>query len=56
MYKHLAVGTHITVGSTPREHVINWLREKITLRLLYESSPKTLSNMTKVFVNGFWNI
>jgi len=54
LHKHLAVGTHITVGSIPREHVINWLREKITLRLLNESSPKTLSNMTKVFVNGFW--
>ena len=25
---NITVGTHITVGSIPRNHVINWLREK----------------------------
>ena len=34
--------------------IIQWLREKITLRLLNESTPKVISNMTKIFVNGFW--
>merc|ERR1711871_289800 len=54
LHKHLAIATHITVGGMSRTKIIEWLREKITLRLLNESTPKVISNMTKIFVNGFW--
>ena len=54
LHKHLSISSHITVGSLSRDKIINWLREKITMRLLNESSPKVISNMTKIFVNGFW--
>jgi DNA-directed RNA polymerase II subunit RPB2 len=54
LHKHLAVGTHITSGSTSREPMIQWLREKVGLKYLNECTPKQLSVMTKVFINGFW--
>ena len=54
LHKSLAMTTHITRGSGSREPIIKWLRENITLKVIDECSPMLLSNMTKVFVNGYW--
>ena len=53
MHKHLSISTYITKGIS-REPVIKWLREKVKLRYIEECSPIQLSQITKVFVNGFW--
>jgi len=53
MHKHLAISTYITKGIS-REPVLKWLREKVKLRFIEECSPIQLSQITKVFVNGFW--
>ena len=53
MHKHLSISTYITKGIS-REPVIRWLREKVKLRYIEECSPIQLSQITKVFVNGFW--
>ena len=53
MHKHLSLSTYITKGIS-REPVIRWLREKVKLRYIEECSPIQLSQITKVFVNGFW--
>ena len=34
--------------------MVEWLREKVALKFTYECSPKMLSIMTKVFINGYW--
>ncbi len=54
LHKHLSISTYISRGSQTRDDLINWLREKISLKLLDECNPKALSSMTKVFVNGYW--
>lgn len=51
--KHLAISTYITRGSS-REPMIEWLREKWGIKLVEEFSPRILSQMTKVIVNGCW--
>lgn len=53
LHKHLAISTYITKGVS-REPLIKWLREKISMKTLEECTPKMLSNMTKVIVNGYW--
>ena len=53
MHKHIALSTYITKGIS-REPVLKWLREKVKLRYIEECSPIQLSQITKVFVNGFW--
>jgi DNA-directed RNA polymerase II subunit RPB2 len=55
LHKSLAITTYITRGgSGNREPIITWLRENISLKYVQECSPKMLSNMTKVIVNGYW--
>ena len=54
LHKHLAIGAYITSGSKSREPLIEWLREKISLKYLNECTPKQIGVMTKVFVNGYW--
>ena len=54
LHKHLSISTYISKSSRGKNELINWLREKISLKLLDECSPKILSNMTKVFINGYW--
>ena len=53
LHKHLAIFTHVTRGSS-REPMIAWTREKWSMKLVEEFSPKLLSSMTKVIVNGCW--
>jgi len=54
LHKHLAIGAYITSETTSREPMIEWLREKMGLKYLNECTPKQISVMTKVFVNGYW--
>ena len=54
IHKHLSISTYISRGSQTRNNIIKWLRIKSSLKLLDETNPKALSNMTKVFVNGYW--
>jgi DNA-directed RNA polymerase II subunit RPB2 len=53
LHKHLAISTYVTKG-TSREPMIAWLREKWGMKLVEEYSPKRLSQMTKVIINGCW--
>jgi len=53
LHKHLAISTYITRGSS-REPIIAWLREAWAMKLIEEYSPKVLSQMTKVIINGLW--
>ena len=55
LHKSLAITTYVTLGNNAnREHMINWLREKISLKFVEECSPLMLSVMTKVMLNGYW--
>ena len=55
LHKHLSIMTQVSHGGIgKRQPLIDWLREKIALKLVYECSPKMLAIMTKVFVNGYW--
>ena len=51
--KHLAISTYITRGMS-REPMVAWLREKWGMKLVEEFSPRILSQMTKVIINGCW--
>jgi len=53
LHKHLAISTYITRGSS-REPFVAWLREAWAMKLIEEYSPKVLSQMTKVIINGLW--
>jgi DNA-directed RNA polymerase II subunit RPB2 len=55
LHKSLAIATHVTRGGSGlREPVVQWLREKISLKYLDECSPQILAEMSKVLVNGYW--
>ena len=55
LHKSLAITTYVTLGNnSKREHMINWLREKISLKFVEECSPLMLSVMTKIMLNGYW--
>ena len=53
MHKHMCISTHITKGIS-REPILQWLRRKARLQYVEECPPILLSQMTKVFVNGYW--
>jgi DNA-directed RNA polymerase II subunit RPB2 len=53
LHKHLAISTYITRGSS-REPIIEWLRVSWAMKLIDEYTPKVLSQMTKVVINGLW--
>ena len=55
LHKSLAILTHVTRGGQGmREPIVQWMREKISLKYVEECSPKMLSNMTKIMLNGYW--
>ena len=54
LHKHLSMGAYITSYSTSRQHMIDWLREKVAMKYLNECTPKQINVMTKVFINGYW--
>jgi DNA-directed RNA polymerase II subunit RPB2 len=53
LHKSLAIVTHVSQGVS-REPMIQWLREKINMKLVEDCTPALLSTMTKVIVNGLW--
>ena len=53
IHKHLSISAHVTQGYS-REPIIQWLREKVDMKLIEDCSPTILSRMTHVFVNGLW--
>jgi len=52
LHKHLSISTYITRGVS-REPMIAWLREKWGMKLVEEYTPRALSQVSKVFVNGY---
>jgi DNA-directed RNA polymerase II subunit RPB2 len=53
LHKTLAITTTVSRGYS-REPMIQWLREKLSMKLVEECGPLLLSTMTKVIVNGLW--
>jgi DNA-directed RNA polymerase II subunit RPB2 len=54
IHKHLSIMTHIT-QDVSREPMLQWIRTHLpSYYLLADILPKLLSNMTKVFINGYW--
>jgi DNA-directed RNA polymerase II subunit RPB2 len=53
LHKHLAISTHITIGSSIYP-IIKWLRAYTSMELILECSPEYLGNTSKIFVNGNW--
>jgi len=53
LHKHLAISTHITIGSSIYP-IIKWLRAHTSIELILECSPEYLGNTSKIFVNGNW--
>ena len=53
LHKHLAISTHITIGSSIYP-IIKWLRAHTSMELVLECSPEYLGNTSKIFVNGNW--
>jgi DNA-directed RNA polymerase II subunit RPB2 len=53
LHKHMSIAAYITQGYS-REIIIKWLREKASMKLLEECTPKLLSSLSKVIVNGHW--
>jgi DNA-directed RNA polymerase II subunit RPB2 len=53
LHKHLAISTHITIGSSIFP-IIKWLRAHTSMELILECSPEYLGNTSKIFVNGTW--
>jgi DNA-directed RNA polymerase II subunit RPB2 len=55
LHKSLAIATHVTRGGSGlRGPIVQWLREKISLKYVDECSPQVLAEMTKIMVNGYW--
>ena len=53
LHKQLAITTYVSRGMS-REPIIQWLREKVSMRMVEDCGPAALSQMTKVMVNGYW--
>jgi DNA-directed RNA polymerase II subunit RPB2 len=53
LHKHLAISTHITIGSSMYP-IIKWLRAHTSMELILECTPEYLGNTTKIFINGNW--
>ena len=53
LHKHLAISTHITIGSSIYP-IIKWLRAHTSMELVLECSPEYLGNTSKILVNGNW--
>jgi len=53
LHKQLAITTYVSRGMS-REPIIQWLREKASMRMVEDCGPDVLGQMTKVIVNGYW--
>ena len=53
LHKHMSIASYITQGYS-RNTIIQWLREKVDMKLIEDSTPIILSTMSKVIINGLW--
>ena len=54
LHKHMSISTFVTSGYSSKSFV-KWMKENTEMKSLFEfSSPKILSSMTKIVVNGNW--
>ena len=53
LHKHMSIASYITQGYS-RDIIIQWMREKVDMKLIEDCTPLVLSTMSKVFVNGLW--
>lgn len=53
LHKSLAIATTVSRGYS-REPMIQWLKEKVSMRNLEECSPIYISKQTKIIINGYW--
>jgi DNA-directed RNA polymerase II subunit RPB2 len=53
LHKQLAITTYISRGMS-REPIIQWMREKASMRFVEDCGPQLLAQMTKVIINGYW--
>ena len=53
LHKHLTISAYITSGFSSYP-LIRWLRMNTPMKLLQECTPKYLSNLSKIIVNGNW--
>jgi DNA-directed RNA polymerase II subunit RPB2 len=51
MHKHLSISTYITKGY-PRGTLVEWCRQKVSMKPLCDCTPEILAGLTRVFVNG----
>ena len=56
LHKTLAITTYITTysGKGIRAKLTEWLRENINMKCVEECDFMTLSNLTKIIINGYW--
>ena len=55
LHKSLAITTTVTRGGRGlREPLVEWLREKISMKRVSECTPRMLADMTKVMINSYW--
>jgi DNA-directed RNA polymerase II subunit RPB2 len=53
LHKQLSITTYVSRGMS-REPILQWLREKASMRPLEDCGAQVLAEMTKVIVNGYW--
>lgn len=53
LHKHLSIMSKVT-NSLSREPMIEWLKKHFSIKLLTQSLPIHLRNLSKLFVNGYW--
>lgn len=51
MHKHLSISTYITKGYS-RVGLVEWCRQKLSMKPLCDCTPEALAGLTRVFVNG----
>ena len=51
MHKHLSISTYITKGYS-RVGLIEWCRQKLSMKPLCDCTPEALAGLTRVFING----
>ena len=55
LHKSLAITTTVTRGGKGlREPLVEWLREKISMKRVSECTPRMLADMTKIMINSYW--
>ena len=53
LHKTFAMSAYMTRGYS-REHIIQWLKQRVGMLAITDCTPVVLSTLTKVFVNGHW--